>query len=200
VSLDGKETAEKLLLEAKPEKQPRLDEEVVRFNKRDLDGTEYPHTDPLVISAMLRSVQVTRIFVDNGSSINVLFKHAFDQMGMSAEDIQPYNIPIHGFTRAGVILIGIVTLPLTAGTAPWTVTRMQDFIILESPSAYNAFLGRPGLSVLRATTAVWCLTMKFPTPNGTGVVRGDQAKARRCYVTEVDKARKVHTGKAPMSK
>jgi len=87
---------------------------------------------------------------------------------------------------------------------------MQDFIVLESPSAYNAFLGRPGLSALRATTAVWCLAMKFPTPNGTEVVRGDQAVARKCvrgdqavarkcYITEVDKARKVHTGKAPMS-
>jgi len=68
-------------------KQPRLDEEVVTFSKRDLDGTEYPHTDPLVISATLGTAVVKRIFVDNGSSVNVLFKHAFDQIGMSPEDI-----------------------------------------------------------------------------------------------------------------
>jgi len=176
-----------------------LDEEVVTFIKRDLDGTEYSHTDPLVISATLGTALVKQIFIDNGSSMNVLFKHAFDQMGMSPEDIQPYNIPIHGFTRAGIVPVGMITLPLIVGTAPRTVTRMQDFIILESPSAYNAFLGRPNLSALRATTVVWCLTMKFPTPNGTGVVRGDQAASRRCYVTEVDTARKVHTEKAPMS-
>jgi len=55
VSLDDRETTDKLLLEVKPGKQPRLDEEVVTFSKRDLDGTEYPHTNPLVISAILGS-------------------------------------------------------------------------------------------------------------------------------------------------
>jgi len=199
VSLDDKETTDKAITEVKSGKQPRLDEEVVTFSKRDLDGTEYPNTDPLVISTTLGTALVKRILIDNGSSVYVLFKHAFDQMGMSPEDIQPCNIPIHGFAGDGIVPVGMITLPLTVGTAPRTVTRMQDFIILESPSAYNAFLGRPGLSALRATTAVWCLAMKFPTPNGTGVVHGDQAAARKCYVTEVDKARKVHTGKAPMS-
>jgi len=194
-SLSNNRTPGKPALETRPGKQPRLDEEVVSFSRKDLDGTEYPHTDPLVISALLGPIQLKRIFVGNGSSVNVLFKHAFDQIGMPSEDIQPCNVPIHGFTGAGLAPIGIISLPLTVGTAPRTVTRVQDFLIVDCLSAYNAFLGRPGLTALRATTAVWCLTMKFPTPQGTGVVRGDQVAARKCYVAEVDNARKVHKGK-----
>jgi hypothetical protein len=53
--------------------------------------------------------------------------------------------------------------------------------VIDRPSAYNAIMGRPALNKLRAATSTYHLTMKFPTEEGVGEVRGDQLTARKCY-------------------
>ena len=53
--------------------------------------------------------------------------------------------------------------------------------MVKAPSAYNAILGRPGLNALRAVVSTYHLKSKFPTNQGIGEVRGDQALARHCY-------------------
>ena len=50
--------------------------------------------------------------------------------------------------------------------------------MMDIDSPYNAFLGRPALAEFRAVIAPWCLTLKFPTDKGVGVVMGDQADLR----------------------
>ncbi|KAL0378323.1 UNVERIFIED_CONTAM: hypothetical protein Sradi_3137800 [Sesamum radiatum] len=39
-----------------------------------------PHNDALVITALLANYEVGRIFIDSGSSTNILFGEAYDQM------------------------------------------------------------------------------------------------------------------------
>ncbi|VFQ84455.1 unnamed protein product [Cuscuta campestris] len=47
---------------------------------------------------------------------------------------------------------------------------------------HNMILGRPGLEDLECVISPYYLCMKFPTPSGIGVARGDQKLARSCYV------------------
>ena len=68
-------------------------------------------------------------------------------------------------------------------------------MIVDEFSAYNAFLGRPTLTAFKAVLASWCLTIKFPTDNGVGVIKGDQNAGRECYLTELREARKREMGK-----
>ena len=75
------------------------------------------------------------------------------------------------------------------------VVRKQNFVIVDEFSAYNAFLGRPTLAAFKAILAPWCLTMKFPTDNGVGVIKGDQNAGRECYLTELRETRKRGMGK-----
>jgi hypothetical protein len=77
--------------------------------------------------------------------------------------------------------MGIIQLPLTAGTAPRLSTIIVDFLVVDRPSAYNAIIGRPALNKLRAMTSTYHLIMKFPIEEGFGVVRGNQLAARRYY-------------------
>lgn len=58
---------------------------------------------------------------------------------------------------------------------------MMEFIVIDTPSAYNALLGRPILVRLGGVTSVRHLAMKFPTPRGTGMIRGDQIAVREYY-------------------
>ena len=48
-------------------------------------------------------------------------------------------------------------------------------------------LGRPTLNALKAMVFAYHLAMKFPTPSGIGVFRGNQEGARKCYIEAVNK-------------
>ena len=64
---------------------------------------------------------------------------------------------------------------------------ITNFIVVEGPSVYNVILGRPTLNQARAVVSTYRLIVKFPTPQGTGILKGDQATARSYYVTSLCK-------------
>ncbi|XP_022850080.1 uncharacterized protein LOC111372124 [Olea europaea var. sylvestris] len=161
--------------------------EDISFGMDDLEGIAFPHDDALVISAIITNFEIKRILVDNRSAANVLSHEAFVQKGISSEQLKPVKTPLQGF-RGGVITPeGIVGLPLTLGTESKQVTQITTFEVVCTPMAYNAILGRPMLNRIQAIISTFHLAMKFPTPNGIGVVRGNQTVARQCYVTNVRK-------------
>ncbi|GAV84266.1 hypothetical protein CFOL_v3_27710 [Cephalotus follicularis] len=61
----------------------------------------------------------------------------------------------------------------------------MTFLVVDTPSPYNAIIGRPGLNLLEAIVSTKHLLMKFPTRFGVGEVRGDQQVARLCYKTAI---------------
>jgi dsDNA-binding SOS-regulon protein len=97
----------------------------------------------------------------------------------------PHGCPLVGFTGDKVCPIGIVTLPITVGTHPKTVSKTVNFLIVDCPSAYNAIIGQPTLNRLRAVTSTYYLLLKLPTEHGIGEVRGDQVAARECYLASL---------------
>ncbi|GAV74748.1 hypothetical protein CFOL_v3_18228, partial [Cephalotus follicularis] len=64
-------------------------------------------------------------------------------------------------------------------TAPRQTQVEMTFLVVDTPSPYNAIVGRPGLNLLEAIVSTRHLLMKFPTRFGVGEVRGDQEVARR---------------------
>ncbi|XP_073291060.1 uncharacterized protein [Primulina huaijiensis] len=53
---------------------------IISFGPEDLRDVVTPHNDALVVTTTIVNYDVARIFIDNGSSINVLFKSTLDQM------------------------------------------------------------------------------------------------------------------------
>ena len=64
---------------------------------------------------------------------------------------------------------------------------MTNFIVVETSSAYNVILGRPTLNQARVVMLTYSLLVKFSTPQGARILRGDQATARRYYITSLFK-------------
>ncbi|KAK1388462.1 hypothetical protein POM88_016640 [Heracleum sosnowskyi] len=58
---------------------------------------------------------------------------------------------------------------------------MIKFYVINSASPYNIILGRPTLSKLRAITSTPHLKVKFPTPQGVGILKAEPEVAERCY-------------------
>jgi hypothetical protein len=171
----------------RPSKATRTDSVVLSFSEEDARGVVMPHDDALVVTLTVANHGIHRILVDNGSSADILYWPAFQQMGMDRERIKPFASPLVGFGGEVVFPMGIIPLPVTAGTAPQLATVMVDFLVIDRPSTYNAIVGRPALNKLKAATSTYHLMMKFPTEEGVGIVRGDQLAARKCYNTSMKK-------------
>ncbi|GKV49206.1 hypothetical protein SLEP1_g55969 [Rubroshorea leprosula] len=69
-----------------------------------------------------------------------------------------------------------------------------SFLVVKMESAFNAILGRATLCELKAVILQPHLYMKFPTPQGVRVLKGNQKMARACYQ---DTFKKVELVAAP---
>ncbi|KAK8928780.1 hypothetical protein KSP39_PZI017671 [Platanthera zijinensis] len=155
----------------------------ISFGDEDLIGIRTPHQDPLVISDGIRDpcYNVKRILVDNGSSVDVLFSTTLQNMNISRQQLTPAAGPVYDFDNHPVQVIGTVTLPVTLGEFPKQITHEVQFVVVESSSAYNVIFGRPVQTTFKSISSIPHLAMKFPTPGGIGVVRGNQEAAKNCY-------------------
>ena len=125
---------------------------------------------------------MNRVFVDQGSSVAIIFLDAFDKLGLKNTDLQMHKEELVGFSGEKVHPKEFVTLHLTLGTRPKTRTVKVDFLVVDGPSAYNVILRRPTLNKIGAVISTVSLTMKFFTDNEeVAIVKADQVAARRCY-------------------
>ncbi|XP_010241745.1 PREDICTED: uncharacterized protein LOC104586270 [Nelumbo nucifera] len=168
--------------EENPPKRPRL-EGPIYFTEDDARGIQYPHDDALVVKLRINDFEVKRILVNSGSSANILFKETFDKLQLQQSDLRPIDTPLVGFNGEEVRPLGRVTVLVEVGTWPNIVRFKHTFLVVATPSPYNAIVGRSITHVLCAVVPTYYLVMKFPTDYGVGVVRGDQLESRKCYVT-----------------
>ena len=165
-------------------KLPRLDT-TITFSDSDMEGCQHPHDDPLVIRVVVVNKTIHKVLVDNGSSANIIFASAFDQMGIGREKLEPVNAYLHGFSGERVLPLGSIQLVLTMGDPPCQATTTVRFLIVDAPSAYNMLLGRPSLNAIRVIPSAYHMVIKFPSENGVGMVRGNQRVAKECYSTSM---------------
>ncbi|XP_050249118.1 uncharacterized protein LOC126696415 [Quercus robur] len=151
------------------------------FNEGDARGVKQPHNDPLVIMLNIEGFNTKRILVDNGSSADIIYLPAFQQLKLDPRRLLPFDSPLVSFSGDRVYPRGIVTLTVTVGMYPVQLTRQLDFLVVDCPSSYNVIIGRPTLNKWKAATSTYCLKVKFPTDNGVGEVKEDQVLARECY-------------------
>ncbi|XP_073061831.1 uncharacterized protein [Primulina eburnea] len=154
---------------------------VISFGPEDLRGIVTPHNDALVVTSTIANYDVARIFIDNGSSVNVLFKSTLDQMKMGGFEFEPVSTPLYVFAEHVILPLGQIVLPLSLGTDSRRVTKMIAFTVVDTSSAYNGILGRPALKDFRAVASSYHQKLKFTVGKGVGVMCGYQKVARRCY-------------------
>ena len=91
---------------------------VIGFTEVDARCFHHPHDDALVVSIQIEDYNTHRVLVDNGSSADILYYPAFQQMRIDREGPVPTNAPLVGFGGIRVNPLGAVTLPVTIGDYP----------------------------------------------------------------------------------
>ena len=71
-------------------KQRRANKDM-SFSEEDAKGVKQPHNDPLVIMLTTEGFNTKRILVDNGSSIDIIYFPAFQQLKLDPGRLCPFD-------------------------------------------------------------------------------------------------------------
>ena len=110
------------------------------FSEEDARGVKQPHDNPLVIMVMIEGFNTRRVLMDNGSSTDIIYLPAFQQLKVDQKRFRPFDSLLVSFSRDKVYPRGIVTLTVTAGSHPFQVTNRHNFLVVDSPSSYNVII------------------------------------------------------------
>ena len=153
----------------------------ITFTEEDASGIITGHDDPMVITIILANANLHRTLIDQGSSADILFKTAFDKLGLEEKELKAYPNSLFGLGDTPVRPLGYMSLHTTFGKGDQSRTLKIDYIVVNVSSAYNALIGRTTLNQLGAIVSTPHLCMKFPTPKGIATIKADQKMARQCY-------------------
>uniref|UniRef100_A0A2N9HN36 RNase H type-1 domain-containing protein n=1 Tax=Fagus sylvatica TaxID=28930 RepID=A0A2N9HN36_FAGSY len=145
---------------SRPRKNLKMDDQIITFSENDARGIHQPHDNALVVTMTIVSFLTRRVLIDNGSSVDIIYLPAYQQMKIDKERLRPIDIPLVGFTGDKVKPSGVVSFMIEAGT-------------------------RPTFNKLRVVTLTYHLLVRFPTEHGIGELKGNQTTARECYFTSL---------------
>ena len=69
-------------LSGRSRKTSTPDEQAITFTDEDASRIHHPHDDAIVITLIIVDYSTRRVLVDNGSSVDILYYPAFQQMNL----------------------------------------------------------------------------------------------------------------------
>ncbi|XP_016164912.1 uncharacterized protein LOC107607477 [Arachis ipaensis] len=150
------------------------------FTKEDAQGMTLGH-DPIVITIILANTNLHGTLVDQESSANILFKLAFDKLGLEEKELRAYPDTLFEIGDTPIRPFGFTLSHTTFSKGIKSQTLSIDYIVVDVVLAYNALIGQTTLNQLFAFVSTPHLCIKFSTSEGIATIRGDQKMARRCH-------------------
>ncbi|GKA97832.1 reverse transcriptase domain-containing protein [Tanacetum coccineum] len=127
--------------------------------------------DPVIIKAYISGRQVNRVYLDGGSSCEVIYKHCFLKLKPSIRSLRvDSNTPLIGFSGEQSWPLGEIPLEITIGEGPIAVTKTLTFVIVKSDSPHNLLLGRTAMQQMGIVVSTVHGAIKFHTPRGIGTI------------------------------
>ena len=101
-----------------PPLMQRWTDQDMYFSEEDARGVKQPHDNPLVIMIMIEGFNTRRVLVDNGSSANIIYLSAFQQLKVNPKRLRPFESTLVSFNGDKVYPRGKVTLTVKASSYP----------------------------------------------------------------------------------
>jgi hypothetical protein len=141
-----------------------------------------PGKFPLVLDPVVAKVRLTKVFIDGGSGLNLIFASTLRKMGLDFKDmLVPSKSPFYGIVPGNAAHpLGTVVLPVTFGTREDYRTEFIKFEVANFESSYQAIFGRPALTKFMAVPHYVYPLLKMPGLSGIFTLRGDLKKSYDC--------------------
>ncbi|CAA0823046.1 Unknown protein, partial [Striga hermonthica] len=109
---------------------------VMNFGPKDVGEVEKPHNDALMITAQVSGYKVQIVFVDIGSSVNVIFYDCLKRMELDIE-LTSLHTSLFGFNGSKFTPLGETMLVVALREGDLRKVKMVRFVVVDLESAYN---------------------------------------------------------------
>jgi hypothetical protein len=156
----------------------------ITFNRDDHpDYVPNPRVYPLVVDPIIANTRLTKVLMDGGSSLNIIYAQTLDLLGIMRTRLQP---SVEGFHEVvpgkRAEPVERVDLPICFGTPANFRKETLTFEVVGFRGTYHAILGRPCYARFMAVPNYTYLKLKIPGPNGVITVGPSYEHAYECDV------------------
>jgi hypothetical protein len=161
------------------------------------DCVPSPGRYPLVVDPVIGNARLTKVLMDEGSSLNIIYAETLGLLGIDLSTIQAGAAPFHRIISGKRVLpLGQLDLPICFGTLSNFRRETLTFEVIRFRGTYHAMLGRPCYAKFMAVPNYTYLKLKMPGPNGVITVGSTYRHAYECDMEYVEYAEALAKSKA----
>jgi hypothetical protein len=172
-----------LSVELAIQKPLRYSEVPISFS-RDDQWTSFcePGKFPLVLDPIMAGSHLTRVLINGGSGLNLLFASTLKKMGLDiSKMLTPSRAPFYSIILENTATpLGSVVLLVTFGMKDNYRMEYIKFEVASFKSSYQAILGRPAFAKFMALPHYIYLLLKMPGKTSVLMFHGDLKKSYDC--------------------
>jgi hypothetical protein len=153
------------------------------------DHVPSPGKYPLVLDPVISNVRLTKVLMDGGSSLNIIYVETLGLLQIDLSTIRAGAAPFHGIIPGKRVQpFGQLDLPICFGTPSNFRKETLTFEVVGFRGTYHAVLGRPCYAKFMAVPNYTYLKLKMSGPNGVITIGSTYRHAYECDVECVEYA------------
>jgi hypothetical protein len=161
------------------------------------DCVPSPGRYPLVVDPIIGNARLTKVLMDGGSSLNIIYVETLGLLGIDLSMIRAGAAPFHGIVPGKRVLpLGQLDLPVCFETPSNFWKETLTFDVVGFRGTYHAVLGRPCYAKFMVVPNYTYLKLKMPGPNGTITVGSTYRHAYECDVECMEYAEAIAESEA----
>jgi hypothetical protein len=135
----------------------------------------------MIFHAVITDFEVSRIFIDGGSSLNLIYANTLRKINISLANLTPTDTRFHGIApEKPNYPLGKIALDMQFGTRENFRKEKLEFKVIDWPSQCHALLGRPAYVRFMVVLHYTYLVSMIPGPKCPIIVKGSFALADKC--------------------
>ena len=135
----------------------------------------------LVLEAQIGGYEMSKVFMDGGSGINIIFADTLRGMNRSLTNLAYSETTFHGIVPGKPVLpLGKIALDVIFGKPENFRREKINFEVVDWQSQYHAILGRPTFARFMVVPHYAYLKLKMPGPYGTITIHGSFIRSDNC--------------------
>jgi hypothetical protein len=162
----------------------------ITFNQGDHpDRVPSPGKYPLVVDRVVGNVRLTKVLMDRGSSLNIIYTETLGFLQIDLSTIRAGTAPFHGIIPGQRVQpLGQLDLPVCFETPSNFRKETLTFELVGFRGTYYAVLGRPCYAKFMAVPNYTYLKLKMSGPKGVITIGSTYQHAYECDVECVEYA------------
>jgi hypothetical protein len=198
----NRERHEVLAMEKAPPSFLDWSEDAITFSREDHPNRiPNPGQYPLVVNPVIGNARFSKVLLDGGSSLNILYAHTLCLLGIRLDQLRPSTTPFHGVAPGKRFQpLGQIDLPIWFGTPNNFRKETLTFEVVGFRGTYHAILWWSCYAKFMSVPNYTYLKMEMPGPEGVITVGSSIVHAFDCDVECVEHAEALALDEALMAK